>query len=341
MNLNKTLSPLQAADQLDRYFRKLHAKRPDLPLQVRVHSGKLGWDYTFPGDSSGQPYHVASIGKLFTASLVMMLAERGAFTTRDPIHPFFSSAELERLFVFQGADYARQVTIEQLLGHTSGLADYFEGGVTGGRSFLDEVLANPQAHWTPQALLDFTREKQAAVGAPGQVFNYSDTGYILLGLLIEKVSGKAFHENLRDEFFVPLEMDNSYLMFYSKPTRTPTKALEEIWFNGVEISGFESLSCDWAGGGIVSTTQDLLKFSPRPAGGQAGAGGGAGKHGYLHAQVPAGHLLRAGDDGNPLQRILLFTGTPAEGKRAHRHPGDAPVLRPAPGSAYRAELRIE
>ncbi len=191
----------------------------------------------------------------------MMLAERGAFTTRDPIHPFFSSAELERLFVFQGADYARQVTIEQLLGHTSGLADYFEGGVTGGRSFLDEVLANPQAHWTPQALLDFTREKQAAVGAPGQVFNYSDTGYILLGLLIERVSGRAFHENLRDEFFLPLEMDDSYLMFYSKPTRTPTKALEKIWFNGVEISGFESLSCDWAGGGIVSTTQDLLKFS--------------------------------------------------------------------------------
>ena len=214
-----------------------------------------------PADSGDQPYHVASIGKLFTASLVMMLAERGAFKTSDPIHPFFSPAELERLFVCQGADHTRQVTIEQLLGHTSGLEDYFEGGITGGRSFLDEVLANPQTHWTPQALLDFTRDKQAAIGAPGHVFNYSDTGYILLGLLIEKASGKAFHENLRDEFFLPLEMDDTYLMFYSAPTRTPAKALEKIWLNGVEISGFESLSCDWAGGGIVSTTQDLLKFS--------------------------------------------------------------------------------
>jgi D-alanyl-D-alanine carboxypeptidase len=50
-------------------------------------------------------------------------------------------------------------------------------------------------------------------------------------------------------------------MFYSEPINTPKKDLEKIWFNNLEVSGYESLSCDWSGGGIVSTTEDLLKFN--------------------------------------------------------------------------------
>ncbi len=99
------------------------------------------------------------------------------------------------------------------------------------------------------------------MGIPGKIFNYSDTGYILLGLIIEKITGKSFAKNLEDEIFLPLEMRDSYLMFYSEPMNTPKKNIEKIWFNNVEISGFESLSCDWSGGGIVSTTADLLKFN--------------------------------------------------------------------------------
>ena len=67
-------------------------------------------------------------------------------------------------------------------------------------------LPTPRNHWTPEKLLDFSRELQAAVGIPGKVFNYSDTGYILLGLIIEKITGKSFAQNLQDEIFRPLEM---------------------------------------------------------------------------------------------------------------------------------------
>jgi D-alanyl-D-alanine carboxypeptidase len=130
------------------------------------------------------------------------------------------------------------------------------------------VLQNPQYHWTPQTLLDFSRHQQSAVGIPGQVFNYSDTGYVLLGLIIEKVTGKSFAQNLADEIFLPLEMRDSYLMFYGDPQNTPKKDIEQIWFNGVEISRYESLSCDWSGGGIITTTADLLKFSHALRGGR-------------------------------------------------------------------------
>jgi D-alanyl-D-alanine carboxypeptidase len=261
VNFSQPLSTQQAADHFNRVFKKIQAKNPGKPIQIRLFSQKHGLDYSFPPDSADQPYHIASIGKVFTATLVYMLAEKGLLAVNDPITRYFSLTDLEQLFVYRGSDYATQVTIEHLLGHTSGVADYFEGNTVSGITFLDGILSNPQEHWTPEKLLDFTREHQAAVGIPGTVFNYSDTGYILLGLIIEKVTGKSFAENLADKFFRPLEMRDSYLMFYSEPINIPKKDISQIWFNDVEISGFESLSCDWSGGGIVSTTADLLKFN--------------------------------------------------------------------------------
>jgi D-alanyl-D-alanine carboxypeptidase len=264
----KQVNQQQVVGHLDKYFQKIQAKHKNKPIQIKVYSQKLSLDYNYPPGSSNQPYHVASIGKMFTATLVQILAERGVLGVNDLVAHHLPPTTLEKLFRYQGIDYSEQVTIEQLLGHTSGVADYFEGGITSGKSFMEEVLANPQYHWTPQKLLDFTREHQTAVGIPGTIFIYSDTGYILLGLLIEKVTGKSFAENLVSEFFLPLEMNDSYLMFYSEPKNTPKKDIEKIWFDKLEVSGYESLSCDWSGGGIVSTTADLLKFNKALRGGQ-------------------------------------------------------------------------
>jgi D-alanyl-D-alanine carboxypeptidase len=266
--MSKPLNPQQAGDHFDRYFQKTQLKNPSKPVQIKVYSQRLNLDYNFPPGSINQPYHVASIGKVFTATLVYMLAERGLLGASDRITRHLPAADLERLFVYQKHDYAGQVSIEHLLGHTSGVADYFEGRTTDGKSFLDEILSNPQFHWTPRKLLDYSRDHQTAVGIPGQVFNYSDTGYILLGLIIEAVTGKTFAENLEVEFFRPLEMRDSYLMFYTEPMSTPKRDIEKIWLNGVEVSRFESLSCDWSGGGIVSTTADLLKFNQALRGGR-------------------------------------------------------------------------
>jgi D-alanyl-D-alanine carboxypeptidase len=109
-------------------------------------------------------------------------------------------------------------------------------------------------------LVDYTRRYQKPVGIPGTAFNYSDTGYILLGLLIEKITGKPFHQNLHDEIFTPLQMDNSYLMFYSRPRNRASFSIEKIWLKGKEVSTYPSMSADWAGGGIVSTCADLQIF---------------------------------------------------------------------------------
>jgi D-alanyl-D-alanine carboxypeptidase len=248
-------------EKLTAYFSKLDQKLKDQPgLQVLVRSDKLGVDYQYPSNQVSRPYHLASIGKVFTATLAFQLIERGKSSAEEKVSKLLPPEQLDRLFVFEGVDYQDQITVKHLIGHMSGVADYFDDPVTSGLHFSKEVIDNPKTRWTPTMLLDFSRLKQKAVGKPGAVYHYSDTGYVLLGLVIEAITGKPFHKSMEDEFFVPLGMNDTYLMFYGEPVHQPQKPLEKLWLNGTEVSTFTSVSCDWAGGGIVSTLTDLLKF---------------------------------------------------------------------------------
>lgn len=248
-------------NRLDEYFRRM-AKKSAKPahFQLLVHSDKLNIHYAYSTNGIDQPFHIASVGKTFTAVLLAMLEEQGKLAFSDPISRYLPGHVLAGLFQYQGRDWQAQVTIEQLVAHTSGINDYFEGKVKQGPPFLKYVLDAADTSWTPEQLVSFTRDNQNAVGAPGLTYRYSDTGYILLGMLIEAVTGKAFHDNLHQYFFQPLGMRDSYLMFYSEPKNKPGKPLEEVWLKGREISTYASLSCDWSGGGIVSTVADLCLF---------------------------------------------------------------------------------
>lgn len=245
---------------------------------VLIHSDKLNLHevYAIDRDSNDKvvaaqpdtPFHIASIGKTFTAVLIARLQEAGKLKFSDKISSYLDANTLKGFFVYEGVDYQAEVTIQQLMSHTSGIADYFADPADTGQTIADLILAEPNRLWSPMDLIAFTRDHQQVVNKPGAAYHYSDTGYILLGLIIEKVSGKPFHENLKDEIFTPLHMDDSYLMFYSEPKKLPKRELAKIWFHGTEVSKFNSLSVDWSGGGIISTTEDLLKFHKALQGGQ-------------------------------------------------------------------------
>ncbi len=246
---------------LDQYMTGIEKQIQDKSsLQVLLHSEKLGISYEYPPNGKDSPFHIASIGKVFTATLLCMLAEKGEISLDDPIVKYLPDTSLEGLFIFEGKDYAKQVTIRELLTHTSGVADYVEDPVNNSPPFLELILDNPDTYWTPEMLVAFSRDHQHAIGKPGDVFHYSDTGYVLLGRIIENITSKSLHANLHDEFFTPLEMNDSYLMFRSEPANQPKKPIQKIWLSDREVSQFISLSSDWAGGGIVSTPADLLKF---------------------------------------------------------------------------------
>lgn len=238
-----------------------------------VHSDLRNIHWKFSAGATGQdnrrinpdhPYHIASIGKTFTSMLVARLFERSKIDIEEPITSYISSDLLENLFVYEGTDHAKEVKVRHLLNHTSGIADYFEDKPLSGKSIKQLAVEDPQRFWKPDELIDYTRNKQKTYSVPGNKFHYSDTGYVLLGKIIENISGKPFHENLHKEIFDPLGMENSHFLFYSEPKE---KKLDEkfdkiadFFLGDHEVSTYKSLSIDWAGGGIVSTTENLLLF---------------------------------------------------------------------------------
>jgi D-alanyl-D-alanine carboxypeptidase len=209
--------------------------------------------------SIDQPFHVASVGKAFTSTLIGLLIDEDKIQLSDKIIRYLDPSLLEGLFVYNQADYKDQVSVGMLLNHTSSINDYFEEPGVDGQKILDKVIGAPDHFFKPEALIDFTRHHQKPVGKPGQKFHYSDTGYILLGLIIEKVSGMKVHEMLKQKIFEPLNMMDSYMLFYSQPLNVK-RPIADLWLEGHEVSSYSSLSVDWTGGGIISTVKDLSIF---------------------------------------------------------------------------------
>ncbi|GLI26751.1 serine hydrolase [Agromyces rhizosphaerae] len=240
--------------------------------QVAVRAERLGIDARV-GDPRGR-FHVASVGKLFTATIAMQLAERGDLDLDAPLTSLLPANELAGLFTVRGTDHAAAATTRQLLAHTSGVADYFEDRVTDGPRLNRLLVDEPDRTWTPGDLLAVTRERQHPVALPGVKFHYSDTGYVLLGRILEERTGTAFHDLLHERLFTPLGMDDTFLPYRSRAANDGDGPVDvdpgilPVRLGRTDIAGFRSLTIDWAGGGVASTPDDLLAFSEALHGGR-------------------------------------------------------------------------
>jgi D-alanyl-D-alanine carboxypeptidase len=103
---------------------------------------------------------------------------------------------------------------------------------------------------------------RAALFEPGTDFHYTDTNYIILGLLIEHISGNSLHHELRERIFDPLGMDHSYLTYSTDPPSSQwEEEVSEFWALGTPAVSMEiNFSMDWAAGGVYSTAADLSVY---------------------------------------------------------------------------------
>lgn len=240
--------------KIDAMLHKVGTKKQPMDTQVRIYSRRHGIDYRY--ESNGpRPYHVASIGKVFVVALLLQMVGENKLQLDQKIHELLPSEVTEDLFVVGGEGYSSSVTIRHLATHTSGVNDYFEGKSSSRSSFVSQIITDPNHTWSPDELLDYTRMYQQPVGRPGERFLYSDTGYILLGKILEKVSGMSYAKLLCERIFSPFGMSSSYL--YDTSERG---SMAPLYIKGVDISMSNSLSCDWSGGGVVATVDDLLLF---------------------------------------------------------------------------------
>lgn len=264
----KPLTPEGANAHLELYFQKASQPKDDFSgIQALVVSDQLGIHlktaYGIAGDSTpltaDHPFHIASVGKLFTAVVIYQLADEGQLDLDASIGDYLSPERLKGLFIADGTDYTSDVTIRHLLSHTSGIADYFSGSVLNGETIEARLKSDPDHLYTPDELLDFSANNQQALGL--DVYQYSDTGFLLLGKLIETVAQDSVEAVFEQRFFKPLNMDHTYMGLRSEPAVVSTLPLADIWLNSQEISKTNVLSVDWTGGGLVSTLDDLLRFN--------------------------------------------------------------------------------
>lgn len=210
--------------------------------------------------TASNPFYTASIGKMFTATAIAMLKEKQLLDFNDAISKHLPKDLLTNLHVFKGVDYTNTITIAHLLQHTSGLPDYFEDTtIDGSPNIINQLFMDPDKIHDPLALIDFTKQKMQPLFQPGKGYHYTDTEYVLLGFIIEKVSGLSLEIFFKQHIFMPLKMVHTYVNLQSKPLNI-TDNMAEIYVGSLEVSSFKSLSADWAGGGVVSTTQDLILF---------------------------------------------------------------------------------
>jgi len=202
-------------------------------------------------------FRIASITKTFTAVVVMQLVSEGRLSLDDAVvdhTPVNLQDLIDRIHVFEGKSYGRDITIRQVLRHSSGLIDYASQD-----QFFAEIIADPSKPWNPRRFLEGAIEWGTPHFAPdsGYMYAYSDTGYVLLGVVIEHITGEPLHTAYRTRIIDPLALTNTYLEGY-EAHRGPTFTHPyEGPFDASPIHG----TADWAGGGLVSTAQDLATFA--------------------------------------------------------------------------------
>ncbi len=260
-----------AVDKLQTSLARMARRRPSMPPpQVLVVAPGLELE-----SGGTRPFHAASIGKVMTATLVGMLVEQDRLGFDTPVGKLLPASDLDGLPAAPGVDFPTDVTVEHLLTHTSGLPDYFEPKRGGETDYSIEVTAGrPDRRWTPSDLLDEVRGRQA-VGAPGERFCYGDPGFVLLGRAVEEVTGESFNAVLRERVLTPSGMEHSSTPY--SDARTPDDVADldvaPFWIGEHELSHALSMSLDWAGGGIVTTPADLVRFQRTLHGGRLVAPG--------------------------------------------------------------------
>ena len=190
-------------------------------------------------------FRLASFTKQFTAMSIMLLVHEGKLRYDQPVTEVFPDFPA----------YGRTITIHHLLTHTSGLPDY--------EDLMDRVKDAP---WSAthqiqdQEVLRLLEQQTDPKFAPGTKWAYSNSGYVLLGLIVAKTSGRPFEEFLRDRIFAPLRM-NTTLMYVKGTQAVPNRAFGHTRQTGrFEEADQSSTSATLGDGGIYSNLEDLAKW---------------------------------------------------------------------------------
>lgn len=211
--------------------------------------GVSGVSHESSSITSNMVFIAGSVTKSFTAALILQLADEGSLALDDSLYKWLPT--------YPNIDTT--ITIRQLLNHTSGIYNYSTHP-----TIWTTVALNLNKSWTPEEIIaSFVLDPYFS---PGSDFHYSNTGYTLLGMIIEAATRSEVSIQLRNRFLIPLGLSNTFLA----GKETITENLAHGWYDlnndGVlddvsSIPGTAFYSIAWTAGAMVTSAEDLAKWS--------------------------------------------------------------------------------
>jgi len=190
-------------------------------------------------------FRLASVTKQFTAMSIMLLVHDGRLHYEDRLTDVFPDFP----------EYGRAITIRHLLNHTSGLLDYEDL-----MPQTDPNLPVEQIQIQDAGVLDLLKQQRTTKFKPGSKWDYSNSGYVVLGLIVRKVSGKSFPDFLHDRIFTPLGMLDT-LAYVRGKNEIPNRAYGHSSEQGAWKQTDQSpTSATLGDGGVYSSLEDLAKW---------------------------------------------------------------------------------
>ena len=201
-------------------------------------------------------FRLASVTKQFTAMAVMLLVHDKKLTYETTLGEIFP----------EFPEYGKKITVRQLLNHTSGLTDY--------EDLMDAAEKRQGKIWSPERqiqdaeVLKLLKKENKGKFAPGTKWDYSNSGYVVLGLIVAKISGKCYGDFLHERIFAPQEMADTVVYQKGKNTvpnraygHSPAKLTHHRWDDTFfAASDQSSTSATLGDGGVYSSVDDLSKW---------------------------------------------------------------------------------
>lgn len=223
---------------------------PSLGVQWRGAAGFVARGAPEPL-TADHSFRIASMSKTITSASTLRLVEQGRLHLEDRLGDLLPAEIVERVHVQDGVSRGHEITLRQLLSHSAGLWDFAMS-----REWASEVMNDPGRFRAPREILDWALSNGTPVGLPGQGFHYSDTGYVLVGVMLERLTERPLYELCRELVLDPLGMADTWLEGHEEPRGPELSHTYVGEIDGLQING----SVDWSAGGHVSTASDLSRL---------------------------------------------------------------------------------
>ena len=214
-------------------------------LLVENTAGDFRVEKGYGGRDVHSSFYMASVAKLFVTTCIMIFKEQGKLKLNDKLSNYFEDVLLKGLHIFRGKEYSYDLTIFDLLTHTSGLPEWYEGKIF--KRVLKEDFEFPF-----EKQLDVVKKSKAKFAPGGKKASYSDMNFNLLGKIIEKISGRDVGEVYQEYIFNPLELNKTSFI-------TDESSITPIWVKDKPILRPKFLLTNGEQS-VMTTANELMVF---------------------------------------------------------------------------------